>query len=428
MAHGGTIFLDEVAEMPPDIQVKLLRAIESRQVRRLGGKKEIDVDIRIVAATNKDLQKALADGELREDLYYRLAVVEMFLPPLRERVGRHPAPRERVPHRGLRARTERSHGFDDAAWDWILSYNWPGNVRELKNAVERAVIMARGARSGRSRHHAAAPAAGGEVCRRGDDPGRLVAGGRAEAARAAHLRLDRRGSGADGEDAGDVHGRIVRSELSAAAERPRTAATVGAVAPAEAPPRPRAAQRRQTRKNRRRRSADAQRESTHATTTSTTTSPTSSSRSTSGSFGSFLVGIALGAGVALLFAPDCRARDAAPTCGAGARRVKRAAREKAEEIADKVTDTLEHARRTVEEQLESARSAIELKRAAGGAGDRSGPGSGAPGARRSRASHRRDQGGLSSGRRCRPRRAHAAGVSKRPVDADLDEDLDEAEG
>src|SRR5512146_1149707 len=85
MASGGTIFLDEVAEMPPDIQVKLLRALESRQVRRLGGKKEISVDIRIVAATNKDLQKAIADGELREDLYYRLAVVQVDLPPLRER-------------------------------------------------------------------------------------------------------------------------------------------------------------------------------------------------------------------------------------------------------------------------------------------------------------------------------------------------------
>src|SRR5881392_827172 len=87
MADGGSIFLDEVAEMPPDIQVKLLRAIESRSIRRLGGKKEIEVDIRILAATNKDLQKALADNDLRDDLYYRLAVVKLFLPPLRERVG-----------------------------------------------------------------------------------------------------------------------------------------------------------------------------------------------------------------------------------------------------------------------------------------------------------------------------------------------------
>src|SRR5207247_6467476 len=85
MASGGTLFLDEVAEMAPDIQVKLLRAIESRLVRRLGGKKEIPVDIRILAATNQDLQTAIADNHLREDLYYRLAVVEIVLPPLRER-------------------------------------------------------------------------------------------------------------------------------------------------------------------------------------------------------------------------------------------------------------------------------------------------------------------------------------------------------
>ncbi len=87
MADGGTLFLDEVGEMATDIQVKLLRALESRSVRRLGGKKEIPVDIRVVAATNKNLQHALEDGELREDLYYRLAVVEIELPPLRERVG-----------------------------------------------------------------------------------------------------------------------------------------------------------------------------------------------------------------------------------------------------------------------------------------------------------------------------------------------------
>ena len=144
LAHGGTIFLDEVAEMPPDIQVKLLRALESRQVRRLGGKKEIDVDIRVVAATNKDLEKALADNELREDLYYRLAVVPIYLPPLRERMGDIKLLANEFLARYSRQNNKKVTGFDDAAWDWILSYNWPGNVRELKNAVERAVIMARG--------------------------------------------------------------------------------------------------------------------------------------------------------------------------------------------------------------------------------------------------------------------------------------------
>ncbi len=144
MADRGTLFLDEVAEMAPDIQVKLLRALESRTVRRLGGKKEIAVDIRVVAATNKDLQKALAEGELREDLYYRLAVVEIYLPPLRERVGDLKLLATEFLARFSQQNGKRITGFDSAAMEWILSYPWPGNVRELKNAVERAVIMSRG--------------------------------------------------------------------------------------------------------------------------------------------------------------------------------------------------------------------------------------------------------------------------------------------
>jgi len=144
MASSGTIFLDEVAEMSPDIQVKLLRALETRMVRRLGGKKEIQVDIRIVAATNKDLQKAIAEGELREDLYYRLAVVQIDLPPLRERSQDVQLLATEFLHRYASQNGKHISDFDTAAWDWILSYHWPGNVRELKNAVERSVIMARG--------------------------------------------------------------------------------------------------------------------------------------------------------------------------------------------------------------------------------------------------------------------------------------------
>ncbi len=144
MAHGGTIFLDEVAEMPTDIQVKLLRALETRTIRRLGGKKEISVDIRIVAATNRDLQKALSENELREDLYYRLAVVEIFLPPLRERAGDIKLLANEFLGRFASQNGKKLSSFSEQAWEWILSYNWPGNVRELKNAVERAVIMARG--------------------------------------------------------------------------------------------------------------------------------------------------------------------------------------------------------------------------------------------------------------------------------------------
>jgi DNA-binding NtrC family response regulator len=144
MASGGTIFLDEVAEMSPDIQVKLLRALETKMVRRLGGKKEIHVDIRIVAATNRELQKALADGELREDLYYRLAVVEINLPPLRGRAEDIQLLANEFLERFTTQNGKKILKFEDKAWDWILSYSWPGNVRELKNAVERAVILARG--------------------------------------------------------------------------------------------------------------------------------------------------------------------------------------------------------------------------------------------------------------------------------------------
>jgi DNA-binding NtrC family response regulator len=148
MSSGGTIFLDEMAEMSPDIQVKLLRAIETRQVRRLGGKKEINVDIRILAATNKNLQKAIADGELREDLYYRLAVVEIDLPPLRERAQDIQLLANEFLARFAQQNGKSITGFEDAAWDWIMAYHWPGNVRELKNAVERAVIMSRGSTIG----------------------------------------------------------------------------------------------------------------------------------------------------------------------------------------------------------------------------------------------------------------------------------------
>ena len=148
MSSGGTIFLDEMAEMSPDIQVKLLRAIETRQVRRLGGKKEINVDIRILAATNKNLQKAIADGELREDLYYRLAVVEIDLPPLRERSQDIQLLANEFLSRFAQQNSKTITGFEDAAWDWIMAYHWPGNVRELKNAVERAVIMSRGSTIG----------------------------------------------------------------------------------------------------------------------------------------------------------------------------------------------------------------------------------------------------------------------------------------
>jgi two-component system response regulator HydG len=150
LADGGTLFLDEVAEMAPDIQVKLLRSLETRTVRRLGGKKEIAVDIRVVAATNKDVEKALAEGELREDLYYRLAVVEIYLPPLRERIGDIRLLASEFLARYAQENGKPIAGFDDEALAWIQSHPWPGNVRELKNAVQRAVVMSRGPKVGLS--------------------------------------------------------------------------------------------------------------------------------------------------------------------------------------------------------------------------------------------------------------------------------------
>ena len=146
LAHGGTLFLDEIAEMSSDVQVKLLRALESRQVRRLGGKKEIDVDIRVVSATNKNLETALAEGEMREDLYYRLAVVELAIPPLRDRADDVQLLASEFLERFAQQNGKKVSIFADDAWQWILTHNWPGNVRELKNTVERGVIMARGDR------------------------------------------------------------------------------------------------------------------------------------------------------------------------------------------------------------------------------------------------------------------------------------------
>jgi DNA-binding NtrC family response regulator len=143
LADGGTLFLDEVAEMEPDIQVKLLRALEQRSFRRLGGKKEIHVDIRVVSATNKHIQKALENGDLREDLYHRLAVIPLQLPPLRERRGDVRVLAEHFLRRFAEENQKPLKGFAPEALEFINTYRWPGNVRELKNAIERAVILAR---------------------------------------------------------------------------------------------------------------------------------------------------------------------------------------------------------------------------------------------------------------------------------------------
>jgi DNA-binding NtrC family response regulator len=143
-ADGGTLFLDEVAEMEPDIQVKLLRALEGRAFRRLGGKKEVSVDIRVISATNRDLAKALKDGQLREDLYHRLAVVPVVIPPLRDRAGDIGLLAETFLRSAAEDLDKKVERFNDSATEYMETYRWPGNVRELKNAIERAVILAKG--------------------------------------------------------------------------------------------------------------------------------------------------------------------------------------------------------------------------------------------------------------------------------------------
>jgi DNA-binding NtrC family response regulator len=146
LSNGGTLFLDEVAEMAPATQAKLLRVLEERAFRRLGGAEEIQVDVRVLAATNRDARRALDEGKLREDLYYRLNVFTLELPPLRNR-KEDIAPLVSAFVREVNERNQRQIvGIDDEALDALTAYRWPGNLRELRNVVERSVIVARGSR------------------------------------------------------------------------------------------------------------------------------------------------------------------------------------------------------------------------------------------------------------------------------------------
>ncbi len=143
-AAGGTLFLDEIGEVSPAIQVKLLRFLQEREFERVGGNETLKVDVRIVAATNRDLKAAVAEGRFREDLYYRLNVVNIEMPALKDR-GSDPALlAEHFLQKYSKENGKELGGFTQAALDRLLSYDWPGNVRELENVVERAVVMARG--------------------------------------------------------------------------------------------------------------------------------------------------------------------------------------------------------------------------------------------------------------------------------------------
>jgi two-component system, NtrC family, response regulator len=144
LADKGTLFLDEIGELSHDMQVKLLRVLQERCFERVGGTESVEVDIRIVAATNRDLTKAVADGRFREDLFYRLNVVSIQLPPLRERREDIPFLAAHFLDRYARENKRELKGFTPSAMDYLSAYEWPGNVRQLENVIERCVVMCTG--------------------------------------------------------------------------------------------------------------------------------------------------------------------------------------------------------------------------------------------------------------------------------------------
>jgi two-component system response regulator PilR (NtrC family) len=141
VANGGTIFLDEIGEMTPAMQVKLLRVIQEREFRRVGGTRDVKVDVRIIAATNRDLEKAVAEGEFREDLYYRLDVIPIHLPPLRMRAGDIPLLAQHFLQRFAEVSGKPVPTFTPEAIRVLVAHDWRGNVRELENLIERVMAI-----------------------------------------------------------------------------------------------------------------------------------------------------------------------------------------------------------------------------------------------------------------------------------------------
>jgi two-component system response regulator HydG len=142
-AEGGSLFLDEVSEMSPAMQVKLLRVLQERELTRVGGAEVIKINVRLIAASNKDLKKEMERGRFREDLFYRLNVVGLNVPPLRERKEDIPILAQHFLQQFVAQNSKKIKGFTPQAMEKLLKYSWPGNIRELMNAIERAVVLSR---------------------------------------------------------------------------------------------------------------------------------------------------------------------------------------------------------------------------------------------------------------------------------------------
>ncbi len=162
-AHNGTIFLDEVGDLPPAVQAKILRVLQEREFIRLGGNDTIKVDVRIVTATNQNLQELVKRGRFREDLYYRLNVFQIFLPPLRQRTDDIPVLARHFLDRFNRETTKNITGFSDEALAALREYAWPGNIRELQNVIERAMVLAPGRVIERTHLPPMSPCPGGDA-------------------------------------------------------------------------------------------------------------------------------------------------------------------------------------------------------------------------------------------------------------------------
>jgi formate hydrogenlyase transcriptional activator len=144
MAHRGTLFLDEIGEIPLELQPKLLRALQEQEFERLGGNRTIQVDVRIIAATNRDLSAMIEENKFRADLYYRLAVFPVNIPPLRERRDDIPALTRYFVQKYSRRMGRAIEIIPAKAIEALMGYDWPGNIRELQNVIERSVIMSKG--------------------------------------------------------------------------------------------------------------------------------------------------------------------------------------------------------------------------------------------------------------------------------------------